>query len=171
MVALYESAVYPFVVLFSIPVAMIGALLGLALTMESLSIFAIVGLIMLLGLVAKNGILIVDFTNQLRKEGKGLTEALVEAGKERLRPILMTTIAMIVGMLPIALAHGAGAEVKNGMAWVIIGGLTSSLVLTLVLVPSMYYIVETLRVKTARLFSRRTVVKEDMPVVTVHQLN
>ncbi|MFT3886501.1 MAG: efflux RND transporter permease subunit [Flavobacteriales bacterium] len=140
MVALYESVVYPFVVLFSIPVALIGALLALALTMQPLSIFAIVGLIMLLGLVSKNGILIVDFANHLRKEGLGLTEALVEAGKERLRPILMTTVAMIFGMLPIALASGDGAEVKNGMAWVIIGGLTSSLLLTLVLVPTMYYL-------------------------------
>lgn len=155
MVALYESVVYPFVVLFSIPVAMIGALLGLALTMQSLNIFAIVGLIMLLGLVAKNGILIVDFTNQLRQKGMALTEALIEAGKERLRPILMTTIAMIVGMLPIALAHGAGAEVKNGMAWVIIGGLTSSLVLTLVLVPSMYMIIEKARVKVGGWFSKK----------------
>ncbi|HTG66227.1 MAG TPA: efflux RND transporter permease subunit [Flavobacterium sp.] len=154
MVALYESVVYPFVVLFSIPVAIIGALLALALTMESLTIFAIVGLIMLLGLVAKNGILIVDFTNQLRSEGLSVTDALVEAGKERLRPILMTTIAMIVGMLPIALAHGAGAEVKNGMAWVIIGGLTSSLLLTLVLVPSMYMIIEKMRLKVNGWFSK-----------------
>lgn len=145
MVALYESVVYPFVVLFSIPVALIGALLALALTMESLTIFAIVGLIMLLGLVAKNGILIVDFTNHLKSEGLSVKEALVEAGKERLRPILMTTIAMIAGMLPIALASGSGAEVKNGMAWVIIGGLTSSLVLTLFLVPSMYMIIESLK--------------------------
>lgn len=147
MVALYESVVYPFVVLFSIPVAIIGALFALALTMESLTIFAIIGLIMLMGLVAKNGILIVDFTNQLRSEGLSVKEALIEAGKERLRPILMTTIAMIVGMLPIALAHGAGAEVKNAMAWVIIGGLTSSLLLTLVLVPSMYLIIEKMRMK------------------------
>ncbi|MBK8613950.1 MAG: efflux RND transporter permease subunit [Flavobacteriales bacterium] len=140
MVALYESAVYPFVVLFSIPVALIGALLALALSMQALSIFAIVGMIMLLGLVSKNGILIVDFANHLRAEGMGLAEALIEAGRERLRPILMTTVAMIFGMLPIALASGDGAEVKNGMAWVIIGGLTSSLILTLVLVPTMYYI-------------------------------
>jgi HAE1 family hydrophobic/amphiphilic exporter-1 len=172
LVALYESVVYPFVVLFSIPVAMIGALLALALTMESLSIFAIVGLIMLLGLVAKNGILIVDFTNHLRKEGMGLTEALIEAGKERLRPILMTTIAMIVGMLPIALAHGAGAEVKNGMAWVIIGGLASSLVLTLVLVPSMYMIIEKARIKVSGWFGKKkkvnkiaTAVREEVVVV------
>lgn len=158
MVALYESVVYPFVVLFSIPVAIIGALLALALSMETLSIFAIVGLIMLLGLVAKNGILIVDFTNQLKNEGMPVKEALVEAGKERLRPILMTTIAMIVGMLPIALAHGAGAEVKNGMAWVIIGGLTSSLLLTLVLVPAMYLIIERMRLKVNGWFSKSEVV-------------
>jgi HAE1 family hydrophobic/amphiphilic exporter-1 len=158
MVALYESVVYPFVVLFSIPVAIIGALLALALSMETLSIFAIVGLIMLLGLVAKNGILIVDFTNQLKSEGLPVKEALVEAGKERLRPILMTTIAMIVGMLPIALAHGAGAEVKNGMAWVIIGGLTSSLLLTLVLVPAMYLIIERMRLKVNGWFSKSEVV-------------
>lgn len=142
MVALYESVVYPFVVLFSIPVALIGAFLALALSMQSLSIFAIVGLIMLLGLVAKNGILIVDFTNHLKAEGMPRFEALIEAGKERLRPILMTTIAMITGMLPIALATSAGAEVKNGMAWVIIGGLSSSLILTLFLVPIMYMIID-----------------------------
>jgi len=155
MVALYESVVYPFVVLFSIPVALIGALLALALSMETLSIFAIVGLIMLMGLVAKNGILIVDFTNHLKEQGYSLTDALVEAGKERLRPILMTTIAMITGMLPIALAAGSGAEVKNGMAWVIIGGLTSSLLLTLILVPTMYYIIEKGRLRVQRLFNKK----------------
>jgi HAE1 family hydrophobic/amphiphilic exporter-1 len=144
MVALYESVVYPFVVLFSIPVALIGALLALALTMESLTVFSIVGMIMLLGLVAKNAILIVDFANQLKAEGHDVVHALIEAGKERLRPILMTTLAMILGMLPIALASGAGAETKNGMAWVIIGGLTSSMVLTLLVVPSMYLVVDRL---------------------------
>ncbi|MEZ0610876.1 efflux RND transporter permease subunit [Fibrella sp. WM1] len=144
MVALYESVVYPFVVLFSIPVALIGALLALALTMESLTVFAIVGMIMLLGLVAKNAILIVDFANQLKAEGHEVVDALIEAGKERLRPILMTTLAMILGMLPIALASGASAETKNGMAWVIIGGLSSSLLLTLLVVPSMYLVVDRL---------------------------
>jgi HAE1 family hydrophobic/amphiphilic exporter-1 len=108
-----------------------------------------------MGLVAKNGILIVDFTNQLKAKGVGLKDALIEAGKERLRPILMTTIAMIVGMLPIALASGAGAEVKNGMAWVIIGGLSSSLVLTLVLVPSMYMIVEKIKIRVGGWIARR----------------
>lgn len=147
MVALYESAVYPFVVLFSIPVALVGALLALALTMETLNIFTIIGMIMLLGLVAKNAILIVDFTNKLKEEGYDVKEALVEAGKERLRPILMTTLAMIFGMLPIAIASGAASEIKNGMAWVIIGGLTSSMILTLFVLPSVYLIVENLLTK------------------------
>ncbi|MEJ2883297.1 efflux RND transporter permease subunit [Pedobacter sp. GR22-6] len=147
MVALYENAIYPFVVLFSIPVALIGAFLALALTMDTLNVFSIIGVIMLLGLVSKNAILIVDFANQLKAEGYGVVEALLEAGKERLRPILMTTLAMILGMLPIALASGAGSEIKNGMAWVIIGGLTSSMVLTLFVVPSMYLIVENLLLK------------------------
>lgn len=142
MVALYESTVYPFVVLFSIPVALIGALLALALTMETLNIFSIIGMIMLLGLVSKNAILIVDFANHLKMEGHSVKNALIEAGKERLRPILMTTLAMILGMLPIALSTGAGSEIKNGMAWVIIGGLTSSMILTLFVVPSMYLIIE-----------------------------
>jgi len=142
MVALYESAIYPFVVLFSIPVALIGALLALALAMETLNIFSIIGMIMLLGLVSKNAILIVDFTNHLKHEGHNAKDALIEAGKERLRPILMTTLAMILGMLPIALSSGAGSEIKNGMAWVIIGGLTSSMILTLFVVPAIYLIIE-----------------------------
>jgi HAE1 family hydrophobic/amphiphilic exporter-1 len=147
MVALYENAVYPFVVLAALPLAMIGAFLALALTMNDLTIFAIIGIIMLMGLVAKNGILLVDFTNQRKAEGAGLVEALIDAGRERFRPILMTTIAMIVGMMPMALSQSAGAEVKTGMAWVIIGGLTSSLLLTLVVVPIMYYLVDRLKEK------------------------
>lgn len=166
MVALYENALYPFVVLFSIPVALVGALLALALAMQPLAIFSIVGLIMLLGLVSKNGILIVDFANHLRKEGMGLAEALVEAGKERLRPILMTTVAMIFGMLPIALASGDGAEVKNGMAWVIIGGLSSSLILTLFIVPTMYYIMTRLmEMAGGKRFSRKRKLVEERVVV------
>jgi HAE1 family hydrophobic/amphiphilic exporter-1 len=153
MVALYDSIVYPFVVLFSIPVALIGALLALALAMETLNVFSIIGIIMLLGLVAKNAILIVDFANQLKGEGHAVKSALIEAGKERLRPILMTTLAMILGMLPIALATGAGSEIKKGMAWVIIGGLTSSMILTLFVVPAMYLIIERLK---DRLVKRRT---------------
>jgi hydrophobic/amphiphilic exporter-1 (mainly G- bacteria), HAE1 family len=147
MVALYNSLLHPFVVLFSIPTAIIGSLLALALTLDILSIFSIIGLITLLGLVAKNAILLVDFTNELVRNGKDLIEALVEAGKERLRPILMTTLAMVFGMLPLAIANGAGSELKNGLAWVIIGGLISSLILTLVVVPCVYLTAEKMKRK------------------------
>jgi HAE1 family hydrophobic/amphiphilic exporter-1 len=143
------------VVLFSIPVAVIGALFALALSGESLTIFSMVGMIMLIGLVCKNAILIVDFTNKFRDKGLAVREALIEAGKERLRPILMTTFSMIFGMLPIALASGASAESKNGLAWVIIGGLTSSLIFTLVLVPSVYTTMENLKEKFNSVFSRK----------------
>ncbi|MCY1517595.1 Multidrug resistance protein MdtC [compost metagenome] len=138
MVALYDSFVYPLVVMFSLPLAFIGAFLALALTNNSMGIFTILGLIMLMGLVAKNAIILVDFTNHMKAEGKSTIEALILANHARLRPILMTTIAMIFGMLPIALASGAGAEWKNGLAWVIVGGLTSSLFLTLIVVPVVY---------------------------------
>jgi len=157
MVALYDSYVYPFVVLFSIPVAMIGALLALALTMKALSIFSILGIIMLVGLVGKNAILLVDRTNQMKEERNFSTfDALIEAGETRLRPILMTTVAMVFGMLPIAMSTEAGAEWKSGLAWALVGGLTSSLLLTLVLVPVMYSYVDGLKVRLPALFKRVT---------------
>ncbi len=147
LVALYDNFVYPFVVLFSIPVAVIGAFFALNLSLSNLSLFALLGLIMLMGLVVKNAILIVDFTNQLKAEGKHFKEALIIAGKGRMRPILMTTLSMVVGMLPIAMATGTAAEWKNGLAWVIIGGLLSSLILTVFLVPMVYYLVDTVKEK------------------------
>jgi HAE1 family hydrophobic/amphiphilic exporter-1 len=162
MVALYESLIYPFVVIFSVPVATIGALLAIALTMNQLTIFTIVGIIMLLGLVTKNGILIVDFTNHLKEKGVPVVQALMEAGKERLRPIMMTTFAMILGMLPLALSQSPGSEFKNGMAWVLIGGLTSSFLFTLILVPTVYLIVEQVkrRVSSRRQANRKTAIAE-----------
>ena len=138
MVTLYDSFVHPFVVLFSVPLSLIGALLILAMTGNSLNIFTILGIIMLIGLVAKNAILLVDFTNSRIAEGETTYQALIDANHARLRPIMMTTIAMVFGMLPIALAKGAAAEMNNGLAWVIIGGLISSLFLTLVVVPVVY---------------------------------
>jgi len=129
------------------------------LTMNTLNIFSIIGLIVLIGLVAKNAILLVDFTNHLRNEGLNTYNAIIEAGKERMRPILMTTFAMILGMLPIALASGNGAEIKNGMAWVIIGGLTSSMVLTLLVVPIVYYIFYRIGAKI-RSFNRKKLIKK-----------
>jgi HAE1 family hydrophobic/amphiphilic exporter-1 len=147
MVALYDSYVYPFVVLFSIPVAMIGVLLALALTIKALSIFSILGISMLVGLVGKNAILLVDRTIQMKEERNFSTfYALIEAGETHLRPILMTTVAMVFGMLPIAMSTEAGAEWKSGLAWALVGGLTSSLLLTLVLVPVVYSYVNGLKV-------------------------
>ncbi|WP_299986721.1 efflux RND transporter permease subunit [uncultured Pontibacter sp.] len=139
MVALYDSYVYPLVVLFSIPLAIIGALLALALAQQALSIFSILGIIMMIGLVAKNAIMVVDFTNKLKDEGVEVKEALIEAVRIRFRPILMTTLAMVIGMLPIALAGGSVAATKNGLAWALIGGLSSSMFLTLIVVPIIYY--------------------------------
>ena len=165
MVALYESVVYPFVVLFSLPVAIIGAILGLALTLNTLNIFSILGLIMSLGLVAKNAILIVDFANQEKEKGLSVTEALIAAGRERLRPILMTTLAMILGILPMALASGAGSETKNAMAWVIIGALTSSMIFTLVLVPAVYVVIEKLKNKVQGLFRPSSIPATSSPAI------
>jgi hydrophobe/amphiphile efflux-1 (HAE1) family protein len=150
MVGLYDSFVHPFVVLFAIPLSFIGALLALALTNNTLNIFTILGIIMLIGLVCKNAIMLVDYTNQRRAAGETIRTALIQANQARLRPILMTTIAMVFGMLPIALATGAGAGWKNGLAWVIIGGLISSLFLTLIIVPVIYEIMEKLIQKVTK---------------------
>jgi HAE1 family hydrophobic/amphiphilic exporter-1 len=147
MVALYDNFIYPFVVLFSILVSLIGAILALALSSSNMGIFTMLGMLMLLGLVAKNAILIVDFTNHLKKKGMSTYNALLESVQERMRPILMTTIAMVVGMIPIATATGSGAEWKNGLAWILIGGLTSSMFLTIIVVPMMYYTVDRIQDK------------------------
>jgi hydrophobe/amphiphile efflux-1 (HAE1) family protein len=155
MVALYNSWVSPFVVLFSIPVAVVGALLALALTGNALNIFSILGMIMMTGLVAKNAILIVDRANENLLHGAPLLDALTEAGVSRLRPILMTTLAMIIGMLPIALATNAGSELKTGLGWALIGGLTSSMFLSLVLVPAVFFNVQRLREWTINLFAKK----------------
>ncbi len=155
MVALYESYLYPFIVLFSIPVAMVGALLALALTMHSINIFSLLGIIMLIGLVGKNAILLVDRANQKMKEGESVYDSLMDAGEMRIRPIIMTTVAMVFGMLPIALSTSSGSEWKAGLAWALIGGLTSSMFLTLVVVPVVYSYAEQMRAKVKKLFSKK----------------
>lgn len=139
MVALYDNWVYPFTVLFSIPLSLIGAFLALALAKENLTVFTGLGLLMLIGLVGKNAILVVDFANQLRDEGMDLKNALLRATKLRFRPVLMTNIAMVIGLLPIALATGAGSHWKNGLAWAIIGGLNSSMFLSLIVIPVVFW--------------------------------
>jgi HAE1 family hydrophobic/amphiphilic exporter-1 len=154
MVSLFESYVHPFTIMFSLPVALVGAFAGLALARASLNMFSMIGIIMLMGLVTKNAILLVDFTNTLRSRGLGMREALLEAGKTRLRPIIMTTATMVFGMMPLALALGAGSEMRQGMAIVVIGGLMSSTLLTLVLIPVVYMYVDELREKLPVLFKR-----------------
>ncbi|HRI59830.1 MAG TPA: efflux RND transporter permease subunit [Saprospiraceae bacterium] len=143
MVALYDNWVYPLVVLVSIPLSLIGALLALALARENLTVFTGLGLLMLVGLVGKNAILVVDFANHLRERGTPLREALLQSTKLRFRPVLMTNIAMVIGLLPIALAQGAGSDWKNGLAWAIIGGLNSSMFLSLIVVPVVYWLFDT----------------------------
>jgi HAE1 family hydrophobic/amphiphilic exporter-1 len=145
MVSLYESFIYPFIIMFSIPVALVGALTALALTHQTLNIFSMIGILMSMGLVAKNAILLVDYTNTLRKRGADMMTALLEAGPTRLRPILMTTLTMVFGMLPIAMSAGSGADMRKGMAIVVIGALISSTMLTLVLIPVVYSLVESIQ--------------------------
>jgi HAE1 family hydrophobic/amphiphilic exporter-1 len=154
MVALFESYVHPFTIMFSLPVALVGALFFLFIFHQTLSLFTFVGIIMLMGLVTKNAILIIDRTNARRALGHGVTESLLEAGPTRLRPIIMTTVTMILGMMPLALGIGLGHEFRQGMSIVIIGGLTSSMLLTLVLVPVMYSYIEGWRTKFPRFFRR-----------------
>jgi HAE1 family hydrophobic/amphiphilic exporter-1 len=138
MVMLYSSFLTPFVIMFSVPLALVGALYGLAITHQTLNLFSMIGIIMLFGLVAKNGILLVDYANTQRKLGLRAVEAMRTAAGIRLRPIVMTTASMVFGMLPLALGLAEGAEFRRSMGTVLIGGLLSSLILTLFLVPVMY---------------------------------
>jgi HAE1 family hydrophobic/amphiphilic exporter-1 len=134
----FGSFVQPLAIMTSLPLSLVGVFLALMLWRSTLNLFSIIGVIMLMGLVTKNAILLIDFVNQLRREGMARTEALIEAGRVRLRPILMTTFAMIFGMLPLALALGEGASQRAPMAHAIIGGVITSTLLTLVVVPVVF---------------------------------
>jgi HAE1 family hydrophobic/amphiphilic exporter-1 len=138
MVALYNSYRTPFIIMFAVPVAVVGALGSLALTHQTLNLFSLIGSVLLIGLVTKNGILLVDFANMRRREGLDRIAAIRAAASERFRPIMMTTIAMISGMLPLALVLDPGAQAARSLGIVVIGGLASSLLLTLLLVPVVY---------------------------------
>jgi multidrug efflux pump subunit AcrB len=134
----FGSFLQPIAIMVSLPLSLIGVLLALALTGTTLNIFSIIGFIMLMGLVTKNAILLVDFTNQAIRAGRSLHEAILEAGQVRLRPILMTTLAMIFGMLPMAIGAGAGGELLAAMGRAVIGGVITSTLLTLLIVPVLY---------------------------------
>jgi multidrug efflux pump len=136
--AQFESFTSPFVIMLSVPLSMTGALFLLWITGGTLNIYSQVGLITLVGLITKHGILIVEFTNQLRAKGEEMTEAIINASTMRLRPIMMTTGAMVLGALPLALAHGAGAESRSQIGMVIVGGMSFGTLLTLFVVPVAY---------------------------------
>jgi multidrug efflux pump len=138
LAAQFESFVDPLVIMLSVPLSMIGALLALKWNGGSLNVYSQIGLITLVGLITKHGILIVEFTNQLRMQGMEMIDALVKASSLRLRPILMTTGAMVLGALPLALASGAGAESRTQIGWVIVGGMSLGTLLTVFVVPTMY---------------------------------
>ena len=147
MVSLFESYAHPFTIMFSLPVALVGGMLALLLTGQTLNTFSMIGVIMSVGLVTKNAILLVDYTNTLRGRGYDMTHAILEAGPTRLRPIVMTTATMVFGMLPLALGLGSGSEIRQSMAVVVIGALISSTLLTLLLVPVMYTYVDGLKAR------------------------
>ncbi|MGE0949758.1 efflux RND transporter permease subunit, partial [Bordetella pertussis] len=145
LAAQFESWRNPFIIMLSVPLSMTGALLALWLTGGTLSIYSQIGLITLVGLITKHGILIVEFANQLRDQGKAMHEAVVEASVLRLRPILMTTGAMVLGTVPLALAQGAGAESRQQIGWVLVGGLMLGTLLTLFVVPVAYSMIAAAR--------------------------
>ncbi|MDH5204630.1 MAG: efflux RND transporter permease subunit, partial [Hylemonella sp.] len=138
LAAQFESFVDPLVIMLSVPLSMIGALLALKLSDGSLNVYSQIGLITLVGLITKHGILIVEFANQMREQGMAMSEAVVKAASQRLRPILMTTGAMVLGAVPLALSTGAGAESRIQIGWVIVGGMTLGTLLTIFVVPTMY---------------------------------
>ena len=138
LAVLYESLIQPVIIMVSLPLSIIGVMLALYLSGLQFSLFVMIGFMLLMGMVGKNAVLLVDFANEAMRKGKNTDEALLEAGEKRLRPILMTTLAMVFAMLPLAIATGLGSETKAPMAIAVIGGLLSSMVLTLLIVPVIY---------------------------------
>ncbi|MDX1269664.1 MAG: efflux RND transporter permease subunit, partial [Oceanisphaera sp.] len=138
LAAQFESFVHPFIVLLTVPLGLLGGLLGLYLTGMSLNAYSQIAMVMLIGLVTKNGILIVEFANQLRDRGQPFDEALIEASVRRLRPILMTAFTTVAGAIPLILASGAGAESRQAVGIVVFAGVALATLLTLFIVPAMY---------------------------------
>ena len=153
LAAQFRSFTLPVTIMVALPLAFVGVFVALLITGSTLNMFSVIGIIMLMGLASKNGILLVDFINQSRREGMERLEAIVEAGRVRLRPILMTSLAMIFGMLPLALASGAGSETQRPLAHAIIGGMITSTVLTLIVLPVVYTYMDGLRSRIRRLLA------------------
>ena len=142
MASQFESLIHPLVILFTIPLALVGAVLALFITGTTVNVVAFIGVIMLAGIVVNNAIVLVDLINQLRSQGVDKIEAIMEAGRERLRPILMTTLTTAVGLLPMAIGFGEGSEMRTPMAITVIGGLLVSTILTLVVIPVVYSLLD-----------------------------
>jgi multidrug efflux pump subunit AcrB len=148
----FGSFLQPIAIMASLPLSLIGVFLALIMFGSTLNLFSVIGFIMLMGLVTKNAILLVDFTNQGIREGQDRIEAILAAGQVRLRPILMTTTAMIFGMLPLALAFGAGSEQQSPMAHAVIGGIITSTIMTLVVVPVLFTYMDALGQRASHFF-------------------
>lgn len=157
LAAQFESFIHPFTVMLSLPLSLIGAFGGLVIARQTLNIFSLIGFIMMMGLVTKNAILLVDYTNTLRSRGMEKTEALLTAGPVRLRPILMTALTTIFAMLPIALGYSEGGEARSPMGVAVVGGMTTSTFLTLVIIPVVYSLLDDLVIKIKDMFEKRTV--------------
>ena len=142
MASQFESLIHPFVILLTIPLALVGAVLALFVTGTPINVVAFIGVIMLAGIVVNNAIVLVDMINKLREAGTEKTVAIIEAGKARLRPILMTTLTTTLGLLPMAIGFGEGAEVRTPMAITVIGGLLTSTLLTLIVIPAVYSLMD-----------------------------
>jgi HAE1 family hydrophobic/amphiphilic exporter-1 len=154
LAAQFESLIHPFTVMLSLPLSVVGALGLLWLTGRTLNIFSMIGMIMLMGLVTKNAILLVDYTNHLRRGGMNRRDALLRAGPVRLRPILMTAFSTVAGMIPVAIGLGAGAETRAPMGTAIVGGMLTSTVLTLIVVPVVYSLMDDVAIWGRGLFAR-----------------
>lgn len=140
MASQFKSLTYPFIIMFALPFAFSGVVLALALSRNTLNMMSLIGIVMLVGIVVKNGIVLVDYINLNRERGMGIIRAIVSGGHSRLRPVLMTTLTSILGMVPLAISNSQGSEIWKPMAYTIIGGLTVSTILTLVIVPTLYAI-------------------------------
>jgi HAE1 family hydrophobic/amphiphilic exporter-1 len=147
MASQFESLLQPFIIMFTIPLALTGVIITLLVTQTPISVVVLIGLIMLAGIVVNNAIVFIDYINQLRKQGMEKREATKQAGQVRLRPILMTTLTTVLGLLPMALGLGEGAELRTPMALTVIGGLLIGTLLTLVVIPTVYDIVVKDKVK------------------------
>jgi HAE1 family hydrophobic/amphiphilic exporter-1 len=154
LASLYESFITPFTIMLALPLAVCGSMVSLAVAQQSLNIFSMIGIIMLLGVASKNSILLVDLANQLVAKGMNRTDAMIQSGKTRLRPILMTTMALIAGTIPLSLGLNEASRQRTSMGIAIIGGLVSSTLLTLVIVPAAYSFIDRFRLWSLQLMKR-----------------